>query len=34
MKNEKMKSVIVLTVIGFICSSLLYLVITLTGGVS
>lgn len=32
MKNEKMKSVIALTVTGFICALLLYIVVTVTGG--
>jgi len=32
MKNEKIKSVIALTVTGLICSLLLYIVITVTGG--
>lgn len=32
MKNEKMKSVIVLTITGLVCSLLLYIVITVTGG--
>lgn len=32
MKNEKMKSVVVLTVTGLICSLLLYIVVTVTGG--
>lgn len=32
MQKEKIKSVIVLTATGLICSLLLYIVITLTGG--
>lgn len=32
MKNEKMKSVVVLTATGLICSLLLYIVVTVTGG--
>lgn len=33
MKNEKIKSVIVLTVTGFICSLILYIVLRVTGGI-
>ena len=33
MKNEKIKSVVVLTATGLICSLLLYIVVTVTGGV-
>lgn len=34
MKNEKVKSVVTLTITGLICSLLLYIVVTVTGGVS